>query len=73
MGAKDIPAHETIRRLECGQECKICALEMEHHDICEKLILKGNTVFLKFPNKFYASEQELLDMRVNRLVYCPTP
>ena len=73
LGAKDIPDHEAIAGLVCGRECEICAFEMAHHRINEKLIIKGNTVFLSFPNKFYASETELLAMRVDRLVYCPVP
>ncbi|HBA61980.1 MAG TPA: hypothetical protein DCZ92_14430 [Elusimicrobia bacterium] len=57
----------------CGRECGACALELSHPRVRERLIVKGNTTFLYFPEKFYAKESELAKLGVDRLVYCPRP
>jgi hypothetical protein len=57
----------------CAKECLACSFEVDHPAITEKLIIRGNTVFLEFPRKFYSSEKDLRGMNVDRLVYCPFP
>ena len=73
VGMPDIPPEESSGGVTCGRECRIGSFEMNHPWIKEKLIVRGNTVFLDFPDKFYGSKKDLLALNVDRLVYCPFP
>jgi len=70
-GMPDTGPEDSVDGIHCKRECGICSLELEHPVVNEKLYVKGNTVFLKFPEKFYARPESLLKRRVNRLVYSP--
>jgi len=72
-GMPDIAPHQSISGVNCRRECRSGAFEVAHPWIKETLIIRGNTVFIKFPNKFYSSEKELTKLRIDRLVYCPFP
>ncbi len=71
VGMRDVPPEESVRGVDCARECVISSFELAHPSIKEKLLIRGNTVFLKFPDKFYASEKSLARMNVDRLVYAP--
>lgn len=73
VGMRDVPPEESARGVDCGRECLISSFELAHPAIKEKLLVRGNTVFLEFPEKFYASEKDLARMNVDRLVYAPFP
>lgn len=73
VGMRDVPPEESVRGVDCARECVISSFELAHPSIKEKLLIRGNTVFLKFPDKFYASEKGLARMNVDRLVYAPFP
>ena len=73
MGMRDMPPEESARGVNCRRECLISSFELAHPSINEKLLVRGNTIFLKFPGKFYSSEKELLKLNVDRLVYAPFP
>jgi hypothetical protein len=71
VGLPEIGPEDSVPGINCRRECALCAFEVEQPLIKEKLLVKGNTVFLKFPGKFYSSPATLLKRRVNRLVYSP--
>ncbi|MBI4803535.1 MAG: hypothetical protein HY796_13535 [Elusimicrobia bacterium] len=73
LGMPYVPPEESAGGVRCARECRICPFEINHPSIKEKLVLRGNTVFLHFPEKFYGSEKDLAGLRVDRLVYCPFP
>ncbi|OGR45473.1 MAG: hypothetical protein A2X35_08145 [Elusimicrobia bacterium GWA2_61_42] len=73
LGVPDIPPHESAAGINCRRECAVASFEVKHPLIKESLLVRGNTVFMRFPRKFYSSEKSLEAMRVNRLVYCPFP
>jgi hypothetical protein len=73
MGIPDIAPEDSVTGVHCRRECEVCSLEVQHPSVKEKFTVSGNTVFLKFPEKFYSSRDSLLKRRVNRLVYCPFP
>lgn len=73
LGMKDGSSYGPDGALKCELECRACAFEMGHHRVRDKFVIQGNTLFLHFPKKFYSTERELLERRVNRLVYCPFP
>jgi len=73
VGMPPVSPEKSVDGVLCGQECRICSFEMNHPWIKEKLIVRGNTVFLDFPEKFYASEKDLLKLNADRLIYCPFP
>ncbi len=70
-GMPDTGPEDSADGIRCKRECGICSLELEHPAVNEKLYVKGNTVFLKFPQKFYSRPESLLNRRINRLVYSP--
>lgn len=72
-GMPDIPPEASVRGVACGFECRACAFQVVHPWVKEKLYIKGNSVFMKFPDKFYSSPQQLERRRIDRLVYCPLP
>lgn len=72
-GMPDIWPHQSIDGINCLRECRACAFEVAHPWIKEKLLVRGNTVFMEFPGKFYSSEKELEKLRIDRLVYAPFP
>jgi len=49
----------------CGRECEACAFELAHPRVRERLLMKGNTLFMKCPGRLRPPDQ------VRRLVYCP--
>ncbi len=71
VGMPDTGPEDSVKGIDCRFECRACSFEAKHPLIKEKLLIKGNTVFLKFPEKFYASPATLLKRRINRLVYSP--
>jgi len=73
VGMTRVPLKGCVNDTSCARECGICSFEINHPAIKEKLVLRGNTIFLDFPDKFYAGEKDLLSMKVDRLVYCPFP
>ncbi|MCX5785577.1 MAG: hypothetical protein NTX59_07800 [Elusimicrobia bacterium] len=73
VGMQDIRPHQSIEGINCLRECRACTFEVAHPWIKEKLLIRGNTVFIEFPGRFYSSEKELEKIRVDRLVYCPFP
>ncbi len=73
VGLRDIQPRDSVRGIDCGRECRACAFKVDHPWVKEKLLIRGNTVFMEFPGKFYSSEKELELLRVDRLVYCPLP
>lgn len=73
VGMRDVPPEESARGVSCARECLISSFELAHPSINEKMLVRGNTVFLEFPEKFYASEKDLARMNVDRLVYAPFP
>lgn len=72
-GMPDIGPEDSVDGVRCGHECAACSLEIEHPAINEKLHVRGNAVFLKFPRKFYSSTSSLQKRRIDRLVYSPLP
>lgn len=72
-GVPETGPEDSVTGIHCRRECAICSFEVKHPSVKEKLVVRGNTVFLRFPEKFYASRDSLLRRRVNRLVYCPFP
>lgn len=73
LGMPDVKPGEAPRGVTCARECRVAAFELAHPLIKEKLLVRGNTVFLEFPGKFYSSEKDLEKMNVDRLVYEPYP
>ncbi|OGR95563.1 MAG: hypothetical protein A2016_08995 [Elusimicrobia bacterium GWF2_62_30] len=73
VGMPYIGPEDSMRGIECRQECRACAFTVDHPWIKEKLAVRGNTVFLEFPEKFYSTAEELRELRIDRLVYCPFP
>ncbi len=73
VGMRDVPPEESASGVSCARECRISSFALTHPFIEEKLLIRGNTVFLEFPDKFYASENDLRKMNVDRLVYAPFP
>lgn len=73
VGMRDVPPEESARGVSCGRECLISSFELAHPSINEKMLVRGNTLFLEFPEKFYTSEKDLARMNVDRLVYAPFP
>ncbi len=73
LGAPDIPPHGSVKGIFCRRECGAASFEVRHPLINEELLVQGNTVFMRFPRKFYSSEKDLEKLRVDRLVYCPKP
>jgi len=73
LGVPDIPPDESVTGIHCRRECEIASFDVKHPLVREPLLVHGNTVFMRFPRKFYSSENNLEAMRVNRLVYCPFP
>ncbi len=71
VGMRDVPPDVSARGVECAKECLVASFQISHPAINEKLLVRGNTVFMEFPEKFYASEKDLAKMNVDRLVYCP--
>ncbi|MDT8285604.1 MAG: hypothetical protein RQ748_00720 [Elusimicrobiales bacterium] len=72
-GLPDAAPGRAPARTACARECLISALELRHPFIKERLLLRGNAVFMEFPEKFYASEKELAALNIDRLVYSPFP
>ncbi|MCM2267831.1 MAG: hypothetical protein NDI60_08690 [Elusimicrobiales bacterium] len=62
---------EVFNGVLCRRECGVSSFRVAHPLIKEELLVRGNTVFLEFPEKFYTSERKLEQLRVDRLVYCP--
>jgi len=73
VGMPDLGPEDPVRGIACGRECRACTFEVVHPWIKEKLLVRGNTVFLEFPRKFYSSAEMLKRLRVDRLVYSPFP
>ncbi len=73
VGLPEIGPEDSVEAVRCRRECGLCAFEVRQPLIRETLLVKGNTVFLKFPGKFYASPAALARRRVDRLVYSPSP
>ena len=73
VGMPDIRPHQSIDGINCRHECRACAFQVAHPWIRENLLVRGNTIFLKFHGKRSFSEKELNELRVDRLVYCPFP
>jgi hypothetical protein len=73
LGVPDIPPDESAAGINCRRECAVASFDVKHPLIRETLLVRGNTVFMRFPRKFYSSEKTLETMRVDRLVYCPFP
>ena len=73
VGMPYVPPEESAKGVSCALECRIGSFEIAHPSIKEKLCVRGNTVFLHFPDKFYGREKDLAGLRVDRLVYCPFP
>jgi len=71
VGMRDVEPEDSAKGVTCARECRICSFAVTHPSIKEKLVVRGNTVFLHFPGKFYRSEEALAALRVDRLVYCP--
>jgi hypothetical protein len=57
----------------CGRECRACSFEVSHPAAREKLIVSGNTVFLRTPLGGALAPALLRRNRITRLVYCPFP
>jgi hypothetical protein len=71
VGLPKTGPEDSVSGINCRRECALCSFEVEQPLIKEKLFVKGNTVFLKFPGKFYSSPATLLKRRIDRLVYSP--
>lgn len=71
VGLPETGPEDSAGGINCRRECALCSFEVEQPLIKERLFVKGNTVFLKFPGKFYSSQAALLNRRVDRLVYSP--
>ncbi len=72
-GMPDIGPEDSPAGVACRRECAACAFELSHPSINEPLTVRGNTVFLKFPAKFYRNADTLRRRRIDRLVYSPFP
>jgi len=72
-GMPDIGPEDSPAGVACFRECEACAFELSHPSINEPLTVKGNTVFLKFPARFYRNSDTLRRRRIDRLVYSPFP
>ena len=73
VGMRDVPPEEAARGVACSRECLISSFELAHPSINEKMLIRGNTVFLEFAEQFYTSEKDLARINVDRLVYAPFP
>lgn len=73
VGMPYVPPEESAEGVNCARQCRICSFKIAHPSIKEKLSIRGNTVFMHFPDKFYGREKDLDALRVDRLVYCPFP
>lgn len=73
VGLPDIGPEDSVREIACRRECQACSFEVSQPLINERLLVRGNTVFLSFPGKFYGRPGTLLKKRVDRLVYSPFP
>jgi hypothetical protein len=72
-GMTPIPPGEAFTGVKCRRECFVSSFKAEHPLIREELLVRGNTLFLEFPEKFYAAEKDLEKLQADRLVYCPFP
>ena len=72
-GMPDVRPEDSPAGIACRRECRACALEVDNPAINERLYVRGNTVFMKFPDKFYSSAASLLKKGIDRLVYSPLP
>lgn len=72
-GLRDAVPGGRSGRAACARECLIGPFELRHPMIKEKLLIRGNALFLEFPEKFYSSEKELASLNIDRLVYSPFP
>lgn len=73
LGTPEIPPHESPAGINCRRECETASFEVRYPAVRERLLVKGNTVFLHFPGKLYPAEKNMAARRVDRLVYCPLP
>lgn len=73
VGVPDIRPQDSVLGISCRRECRLCRFEIRQPLINEKLMIRGNTVFLRFPRKFYSAARTLERRRVDRLVYSPFP
>lgn len=73
VGMPELPPGVSYTGVNCAQECRIAAYKVAHPAIKEELLVRGNTVFLSFPDKFYRTEAELAGLNIDRLVYAPFP
>jgi len=72
-GMTPTPAGQAFSGVKCRKECFVSSFKAAHPLVREELLVRGNTVFLEFPEKFYAAEKDLEELRADRLVYCPFP
>lgn len=72
-GMPELRPEDSADGIHCRRECGICSFEVDHPSVKERLLVAGNTVFLKFPKQFYKSGASLLQRRIDRLVYSPFP
>lgn len=73
VGMPDPGPEESVDGIHCRRECRACAYGVSHPLINEGMLVRGNTVFLRFPGKFYKSAAALLNRGIDRLVYSPFP
>ncbi|OGR51861.1 MAG: hypothetical protein A2049_08500 [Elusimicrobia bacterium GWA2_62_23] len=73
LGTPEIGPQDSVTGIDCRRECRTASFEVAYPDVKEKLLVRGNTVFLHFPGKLYPAEKSLAARRVDRLVYCPLP
>lgn len=71
VGLPGIGPGDSARGVACRRECQACSFRAGHPLVNEPLLVRGNTVFLEFPGKFYSSPATLLKRRIDRLVYSP--
>lgn len=70
-GLPDIGPGDSVSRIACRRECQAASFRASHPLVNEPLLVRGNTVFMEFPEKFYKSPAALQRRRIDRLVYSP--
>ena len=70
LGTPEAGRHGSVRTIDCRRECETAAFEIVHPFIKEKIVMRGNTLFLRFTGELGA-EKSLLASRIDRLVYDP--
>jgi hypothetical protein len=66
LGMPDIRHEDSIDGINCNKECLICDYKVKNQKIKEELIVKGNSVFVRYENNFIMDRVKL---NVDRIVF----